>query len=120
MSGPNIPMSFTDYPKPSITAVGGSGGDDQQILSIDPKNAEFVLFHATGEATLALLNPFMINKVIDGQAGAVESVRKLASGDLLVKIRSVNQVRDLLKLKKLHCYDVVQGSSLLPGYHEKE
>ncbi|KAK3892456.1 hypothetical protein Pcinc_003689 [Petrolisthes cinctipes] len=75
-------------------------------LDIDVKNASFVMFHATGSAPLAGLNPFIVQKVIDGWAGVVESVKKLASGDLLVKTFNSKQVASLLKLRQIHNYEV--------------
>ena len=73
---------------------------------IDPQNATFVTLHCESQK-LASLNSFLIRKVIDGCAGSVDHVRKLNTGDLLIKTREVSQVRDLLKLRKFHCYDVV-------------
>lgn len=73
---------------------------------IAPENASFVTLRASGSVSLASLNPFLIKKVIDGCAGPVDQVKKLASGDLLVKTSHTSQVKDLLKLRKFHCYDV--------------
>ncbi|KAK3889015.1 hypothetical protein Pcinc_006891 [Petrolisthes cinctipes] len=75
-------------------------------LDIDVKNASFVMFHATGSAPLAGLNPFIVQKVIDGWAGVDESVKKLASGDLQVKTFNSKQVAILLKLRQIHNYEV--------------
>ena len=55
-----------------------------------------------GSTSLASLNPFLIKKVIDGYAGAVERVKKVADGDLLIETINSSQVKDLLKLHKFH------------------
>ncbi|XP_071537586.1 uncharacterized protein [Panulirus ornatus] len=46
-------------------------------------------------------------EIIDARSGLVETVRKLARGDLLIKVKSTNQVAELLKLAKFHPHDVV-------------
>ena len=78
-------------------------------INIHPRNVRFLNVKSVNDSMpLANLNPFIIRKVIDGQVtGAVEFVKKLASGDLLIKVVSESQVRDLLKLKMIHNIKVV-------------
>ncbi|KAK3869753.1 hypothetical protein Pcinc_024981 [Petrolisthes cinctipes] len=97
-----------DRPPPPQTNEPRNDGryETRTPLDIDVKNASFVMLHATGSAPLAGLNPFIVQKVIDGWAGVVESVKKLASGDLLVKTFNSKQVATLLKLRQIHNYEV--------------
>ena len=79
----------------------------ESLTSSQLDKAKFVTLHSLGSTPLAKLNPFIIKKVIDYCVGGhVESVRKLASGDLSVICKSPDQVRDLLKLRKFHDLDV--------------
>ena len=76
-------------------------------INIHPQNVRFLNVTSESDSVrLSSLNPFIIRKVIDGQAGAVEFVKKLASGDLLIKVVSASQVKDLLKLRMIHNYKV--------------
>ena len=78
-------------------------------LSILPENVRFLNVKSVDDSVrLASLNPFIIQKVIDGQVtGRVEFVKKLASGDLLIKVVDGSQVRDLRKLRMIHNINVV-------------
>ena len=72
-------------------------------FNIHPRNVRFLNVTSESDSVrLSNLNPFIIRKVIDGQAGPVEFVKKLASGDLLIKVVSATQVKDLLKLRMIH------------------
>ena len=76
-------------------------------FTIHHSNARYLNVTSVNDSVrLASLNPFIIQKVIDGQAGRVEFVKKLASGDLLIKVNSPSQVKDLLKMTLIHKYNV--------------
>lgn len=83
MSAPNIsgPSPTIPDPKPNSTSIRVRDGGTQYHLNVQPAMAEFVNIYATGYMTFSSLIPFII-KVVDRQAGAVEEVRKLVSGDL--------------------------------------
>lgn len=76
-------------------------------LSVNPDNATFVTLTAKDKKTrLSSVNSFIIKKVIDGNIGNVVTVKKLASGDLLVHTLNVSQVKSLLKLRFMHDIEI--------------
>ena len=62
-------------------------------LNIDPDKATFVTLHSKTTTSLSTVNSFIIKKVIDCNIGNVVNVKKLASGDLLVRTLNVSQVK---------------------------
>ena len=89
-----------DGDRPDPPPAGGRGDPDQRPLTakldVNPDNATFVTIHALGDTPLSKVSPFIIKKVIDYHAGEVDSVRKLNSGDLLVKTISPSQIKKLM------------------------
>ena len=71
--------------------------------TVDPIHTTFVTLHPTTDKKISTLNAFIIKKVLDyATTDSVESAKKLANGDLLVKTFNCVQVKQLLKLKTLH------------------
>lgn len=87
--------------------------DKRPTYDIGPENARMFLIDGVGSTSLQGVNPFIIQKAIDGFVGKVEFAKKLAAGNLLVKVCSTSQAKTILKMTKLHCYDVTV--SVHPG-----
>ncbi|XP_055941648.1 uncharacterized protein LOC129971696 [Argiope bruennichi] len=51
--------------------------------------------------TFHSVSPFLVEKGISGQLGAVSSIRKLRSGDLLIEVSSEKQVQQIMKIKSI-------------------
>lgn len=70
-----------------------------------PRSANYATHYAAGLTALASINLSIIKKIINYVAGEGESVGQLTSGDL-VETNKPSQMNDILKLRKLHSYDV--------------
>lgn len=65
-----------------------------------PSSPQFLVLTGTSQK-LSEVSPFLVAKALDGIAGTVKSVKKLASGDLLVCTANDQQSRNLLNCKFL-------------------
>ena len=70
------------------------------------ENARVFLIKSADSTSLKGVNPFIIQKAIDGFVGKVEFAKKIASGDILVRVNDASQAKLILKMTKLHCYNV--------------
>ena len=73
---------------------------------IRPENARMFVIDSADSTSLKGVNPFIIQKAIDGFVGKVEFAKKIASGSILVRVNSASQARNILKMTKLHSFDV--------------
>lgn len=73
------------------------GGKSTRLTIPTPR---FIVLHSD-TTQLTTVSPFLVAKTISGMIGSVTSVKKLASGDLLVNTASDAQSKNLLKLKNL-------------------
>ena len=70
----------------------------------------FVVVESTETKKVTELSPFIIEKYIQGTIGTPKSVKKLASGSLLIEVSRKQQVENLLRCSSF--YDVNVKCSL--------
>ena len=74
---------------------------------IKTENARMFVMKGVSTPSLTGINPFIIRKAVDGFVGNVVFTKKMMnSGKLLIKVKDANQAKLVLKMTKLHSYDV--------------
>lgn len=88
----------SEYPSSSKNGESFSVNDPGELLP------RFLIIKRI-EGDFSTMSPFLIDKVLVGNVGQVNSVRKINDG-LLVETKSNNQSRRLLDMKKFHDFEV--------------
>lgn len=75
------------------------------VLENTERNVPRFLIVKRAEGDFSSVSPFLIDKVLTGLIGQVNSVRKINEG-LLIEAKTTNQARKLLEVKKFYEFDV--------------
>lgn len=82
---------------------------DTQTLqkNVPNENADIRFVIISKENGFFKTSPFLIQKLITNVAGPVKDTKRLGSGDLLIEVKSPNQVKPFLDLKRLGNFEIV-------------
>ena len=109
MVGGGHPSRMTDLngaeaPPPGLRQTTD---DRRPTYDIRPENARMFVMEGVSTPSLTGINPFIIRKAVDGFVGNVVFTKKMMNnGKLLIKVKDARQAKQVLKMTKLHCYDV--------------
>lgn len=84
--------------------------DGEHVLTNINKNARFFIIKNLCDDSFRSVSPFLIHKTIKSVIGEVESLKKLKSGDLLIKLSNTSQAQSISSTKTLVSFSV----SVLP------
>ena len=102
-SSTSNPKASQNNPKrPRQNDSDTSENEYSQPTTSQPSSRFLVISSKEEDRQMSNISPFVIEKVLHGMVGVPKSIKKLRSGDLLVKYEKKKQIDTLLRFEKFH------------------